>query len=293
MNYEDFLSYVQEAIVERVDPSAKVELHKVMKNNNMELDGISIMKPNNNISPTLYLNDYYEAYVEGQNLKEIVDEILTLYESHEDEIPFDIEAFKSYERMKERIAYKLINFESNIKLLEDVPYQRILDLAIVFFVVISSDSRGTSTILIHYEHLDLWNITEKQLFEDAKINTPLLFKEDLQDIEEIIGEYMSDLEPVPIDKPKMYVLTNEDRINGAATLLYDNLLSAFADQVKQNLYILPSSIHEVILVPDCPGVTQKDLEKMVIEVNASEVLESDRLSNHVYFFDRRKKVLCM
>ena len=66
MNYEDFLSYVQEAIVERVDPSAKVELHKVMKNNNMELDGISIMKPNNNISPTLYLNDYYEAYVEGQ-----------------------------------------------------------------------------------------------------------------------------------------------------------------------------------------------------------------------------------
>ncbi|NLZ80808.1 MAG: hypothetical protein GX913_03260 [Clostridiales bacterium] len=306
MNYEEFLCYVQESISKRMEPNSKVRMHKVIKNNDIELNGLSIMREEESMSPTIYLNDYYKSYYEGKDPKDIIDEILDLYDAHKDEIPFDIEAFKSYDQIKERIAYKLINYETNTKLLEDVPYQRILDLAIVFYVVISNDSIGAATVLIRHEHMDLWNITENQLYEEAKKNTPLLFKEQLQDIEDVIREFLSeeypykdtsddfeDLLDEASEKTTMYVLTNEERINGAAAILYDNLLSTFADEIEQNLYILPSSIHEVILVPATREVTQIELEKMVLEVNTNEVSEGERLSNHVYFFDRVQKVLCM
>lgn len=306
MNYEDFLSYVQERISNRMGTNVKVQLHKVMKNNDIELDGLSVLRQGESMSPTIYLNDYYEHYYDGRNPEDIVDEILELYDAHKDEIPFDIELFKSYDQIKEKIAYKLINYETNRKLLEDVPYQRILDLAIVFYVVISNDSIGAATILIRHEHMDIWNITENQLYDEAKINTPLLFKEQLENIEDVIKGFITEKSSEEDDfdffdltfndsseRTKMYVLTNEERINGAATILYDNLLSTFADKIRQNLYILPSSIHEVILVPATRDITRKDLEQMVIEVNTNEVSEGERLSNNVYFFDRTEKVLCI
>ncbi len=315
MNYEEFLSYVQEGILSKMNADVKVQLHKVRKNNDIELDGISILRQGESMSPTIYLNDYYKSYYEGKDPEDIIDEVIELYNAHKDDIPFDIESFKCYKQMKEKIAFKLINYETNIKLLEEVPYQRILDLAIVFYVVISNDSIGAATVLIRHEHMDMWNITENQLYEEAKKNTPLLFKEQLQDIEDVIKEFV--LEEYPekessedfneflqqsffpddaeyeLERTKMYVLTNEERINGASAILYENLLSSFADQIKQNLYILPSSIHEVILVPATREVKQKELEEMVQEVNINEVSEGERLSNHVYFFDRAQKVLCM
>lgn len=300
MNFEEFLNYVQEEITKRIDSTAKVQIQKVIKNNNIQLNGLSIMKEGENMSPTIYLNDYYESYYAGNDLENIIDEILKLYDAHKDEIPFDIETFKSYEQMKEKIAYKLINYETNTKLLEEIPFQRFLDLAIVFYVIICSDSMGAATILIRHEHMDIWNITENQLFEEARKNTPLLLKEDLQDIEEVIYEFFVQENPslpsrplFSAEKPNMYVLTNTERINGAAVILYENLLATFADRIEENLYILPSSIHEVILVPATGKIKKKDLEEMVLEVNTNEVSEEDRLSNHVYFFDRSKNSFFM
>lgn len=301
MNYEEFLNYVQEKVTKRMDSTVKVQIHKVIKNNDIELDGLSIMREGECMSPTIYLNDYYKSYYDGKDSEEVIDEILQLYHCHKDEISFDINAFQSYEQMKEKIAYKLINYETNTKLLEDIPHQRILDLAIVFYVVISIDSIGAATILIRHEHMDLWNITESQLYEEAKKNTPILFKEELQDIEAVIYEFFIHKDPcIPMrdpllsnGSPQMYVLTNTDRINGAATMLYENLLATFADEIEKNLYILPSSIHEVILVPATSQINKEDLEEMVLEVNTNEVSEGERLSNHVYFFDRTEKVLCM
>ena len=84
----------------------------------------------------------------------------------------------------------------------------------------------------------------------------------------------------------MYVMTNTRGINGAACLLYKNALARFAQKLKQDLFLLPSSVHEVILVPKSDILKKEDLSEMVREINKTEVSPKEVHSDTVYVYDR-------
>lgn len=297
MNYGEFLEYVKDGISKILGEGSNVYVHKVLKNNNIELDALAVSQSGSNISPTIYLNEYFKEYKEGRKLGEIINDIYELYEEHRGKMEFDIELFKDFEKIKKRIAFKVINAQSNEKLLQDVPHITILDLAIVFYFIVDSDFLGSATALIHNMHLDIWEINEKDLYKIAMENTPKILNYELRNMNEIIKEMISEDVFKEIDdtsaKIKMYVLTNSQKVNGAACILYDGILADFASKHGKDLYILPSSVHEVILVIDEDDICKADLDNMVREVNRVEVDEGDVLSDHAYIFRKDINQICM
>ena len=136
MEYREFLENVRKEVESRYDSNVSVTLNHVMKNNGTELDGITIMEKDKNIAPTIYINSFYDRYREGVSLKAVVSEIIRIYNQNKNSININADYFENYENVRKTIVYKLVNYQKNKKLLEDVPYKRVLDLAVVFYCLI-------------------------------------------------------------------------------------------------------------------------------------------------------------
>lgn len=293
MNYETFKSSAVASIQKYFGDNTTVALHSIMKNNNLRLDGLTIQNPTINISPTIYLNYYYEDYVGGKSFPSVVNDIITAYQEHLPTENMDLSFFTDYNKVKYHIIYKLIHFEQNQELLKDVPHFRFLDLAIVFCCFIPNTPNGNATILIHNHHLSFWDITAEALYELAKKNTPILLPYELKSMEEVLKSMCSGMAEMLYDStenseelPQMYVLTNNLKLYGASCMLYPEVLADFAKSKDSDLYIIPSSIHEILLIPKEKHSNLSDLNTIIQDVNTSQVLKEEVLSDHAYYFDR-------
>lgn len=300
MEYREFLENVRKEVESRYDSNVSVTLNHVMKNNGTELDGITIMEKDKNIAPTIYINSFYDRYREGVSLKAVVSEIIRIYNQNKNSININADYFENYENVRKTIIYKLVNYQKNKKLLEDVPYKRVLDLAVVFYCLIEQRKGVSATALIHNEHLRIWNVTEDEIYNDALKNTPVLLAGSIVPMSKILSEIAG---TAPVDNDEkvceytgediLYVLTNSSRVNGAACILYDNLLKKFANDVHSDLYILPSSVHEVIIVPKKNAFDKSELADMVREVNEQGVSQDEILSDNVYEYNRKNGLITM
>lgn len=300
MEYREFLENVRKEVESRYDSNVSVTLNHVMKNNGTELDGITIMEKDKNIAPTIYINSFYDRYREGVSLKAVVSEIIRIYNQNKNSININADYFENYENVRKTIVYKLVNYQKNKKLLEDVPYKRVLDLAVVFYYLIEQRKGVSATALIHNEHLRIWNVTEDEIYNDALKNTPVLLAGSIVPMSKILSEIAG---TAPVDNDEkvceytgediLYVLTNSSRVNGAACILYDNLLKKFANDVHSDLYILPSSVHEVIIVPKKNAFDKSELADMVREVNEQGVSQDEILSDNVYEYNRKNGLITM
>lgn len=292
MNYETFKSSAVTSIQNYFGDNASVSLHPIIKNNNIRLDGLLIQDQSFNVTPTLYLNHYYEDYLSGKPFSSVLDDIVTAYQTHLPKENIDFSFFKDYEKIKYQIIYKLINYQQNQNLLKDVPYFRFLDLAVVFCCYLPDMPGGNATILIHNHHLELWHITADLLHDLAVKNTPILLPYEIAGMEDILKKLcpafcLQPSEPDSFTKlPSMYVLTNTEKLYGASALLYPDVVSRFADTIHHDLYILPSSIHEVLLLPKETDADSEALNLIIQEVNTSQVPKEEILSDHVYIFER-------
>lgn len=312
MEYNEFLSYIKDSIQSIIGEERQVNIHKIIKNNDVELDGLTIMSKESNISPTIYLNDYYDEYTKGRSIGDIVFDIYGLYEQQYQKVDFDLSFFTDFNKIKDRIMFKLINLNSNQKLLCEVPYLQFLDLAIVFYCCIENDTLGDATVLIHTNHMKVWNVTPEDLFRYAKINTPRTLPPIITSMNDILHELLIDklqnqyiLEDLdeascdisfddmakelinvitPNDRPSMYILTNTHKVNGSSCLLYKDVLKSFSQKFNSDIIILPSSIHEVILIPHSDDLYPEQLNQMINDVNSKEVNDTDILSDHIYTY---------
>lgn len=308
MEYDEFIEKIIELIGRRLGNSYKVEGKHIIKNNSVELDGIVIMEKNMNISPNIYLDSYYKKYKKGNDIERISEDIISVYYNsiYNDEIA-DIDLDFSFTSVSERIIYKLVNYEKNKVILNSLPYIRILDLAVTFHVLMKNSSFGISTVRITNEHVDFWNTCTEELLKFSNNNTPRIFPAVIRCMNEIIlellqndsqnllnsdidinEEMLENMEEIMKSEKKreMYVLSNSNGINGASAMLYINTLKEFATEKNTDFYILPSSIHEVILIPYTNGLSKNELDNMVAEVNISQVPQEDILSNQAYIYRR-------
>jgi hypothetical protein len=305
MTYEHFKEKILQSLLGQLPEDTHVEIQEIIKNNNLHLDGLLISTPSVNISPTIYLNEYYRRYQEGETEEDfsaVVSSIMECYEEHRLKESIDTSFFTDYTKVRQHVVYKLINQEKNRQLLEDVPFLPFLDLAIVFCYYLSESQlsdrpQGTNgTILIRNSHLDYWNITVAELYHDAKRNTPVLMEAELQPLKNLCCELLPPAQQEEFltedwDSP-LYVLTNQQRFLGAATILYHQILKRFAEELEDDLIILPSSIHEVLLVPAALVATPAILSGLVNEVNDTQVAAEEVLANHVYIYHRSTNEVC-
>lgn len=303
---------------ENVGTNYDVDIYHVIKNNSLELDSLTIRNKNSRISPNIYMNDYYEKYKYGESVENIASEILQVYEDSNEEDGFNINF--TFDEMKSKIVYRIINYGKNRKLLKDLPHVRLLDLAIVFHCLVKNDINGIGTIRITNEYMKEWDTDVEELMNLAGDNTQRFFPADIKPMSEVIesiirrdiDKYIGDFNPdewseftgddidlnredammdflKEIDEMEqipMYILSNSNGINGASTILYTNVLKEFAISQDSDFYILPSSIHEVILVPYIKDLSIESLKEMVLNVNETQVPEEEVLSNQVYIYRR-------
>lgn len=195
----------------------------------------------------------------------------------------DMEFFNDYEKVKERICFKLIHYKRNESLLHGIPHFAYLNLAVVFYYAYEGKELGKGTILVRNSHMKSWGVTREELYQAAKENTRRIFPPELVNMEDLI-QRMTEREEVEELFP-MFVLTNTCKQFGAVCILYKEQLEQVAAKMKKNLYLLPSSVHEMILLPDC-GERPETLRRMVEEVNETQVAEEEILSDSVYYYDR-------
>lgn len=294
MNYQQFIEEVERRVKEKIkgNETITVYIHTAVKNNGKERKGITVSEKGIHISPTIYLEEYFQQFQEGKPIEKIVEKILQLYEEVKCSHPCEESLLQNYEELKGKFACKLIHRGKNEKLLNDIPYVPWMDLAIVVFVLLEVSPYGTATVLVRKEHLEIWGLTEAQLFDEAKKNTPILLPYQFCPMRKLLREIC----PYAVDEGEeeeesLYVLSNKLRSFGAASMLYEGILEKVGQKLGENYYILPSSIHEVIVVPESKSPVKQDLEEMVREINKTQVEEEEVLSDRVYYFSRKENRL--
>ena len=294
MNYQQFIEEVERRVKEKIkgNETITVYIHTAVKNNGNERKGITVSEKGIHISPTIYLEEYFQQFQEGKPIEKIVEKILQLYEEVKCSHPCEESLLQNYEELKGKFACKLIHRGKNEKLLNDIPYVPWMDLAIVVFVLLEVSPYGTATVLVRKEHLEIWGLTEAQLFDEAKKNTPILLPYQFCPMRKLLREIC----PYAVDEGEeeeesLYVLSNKLRSFGAASMLYEGILEKVGQKLGENYYILPSSIHEVIVVPESKSPVKQDLEEMVREINETQVEEEEVLSDRVYYFSRKENRL--
>lgn len=215
----------------------------------------------------------------------------------------DMKYFLEYVNVKNNIVYKLINTERNRELLEDIPYIEFLDLSVVFQCLLSRNESHLETLLIHNVHTKLWDVTVADLYKAAKENTGRLLPYEIRDMEDVIDEILEaegteefkyeDCMVEPKSNKLMYVLSNQKRIEGAVCIMYPGLLRDFADKIGSSFYIIPASIHEVLLLPAENPEDRENLKDMVREINDTQMEAEEILSYSMYWFDKSKGKICI
>lgn len=298
MEYKEFVEYIKMNAGYIAGEGGNITINHVIKNNGCEMDGLVIMEKGKDIAPTIYLDSFYELYTNGENIKSIIRQIEVIYEQNKNNVTFDVNILKHFDTIKDKIVYKVVNYRSNEKLLEQVPHKRILDLAVVFYCLLDNEYGRSATALIYNNNLKNWNVTIDDVYKAALKNTPDLLHSKISSMAALFekcgvnvdGEEVDLKDYVPSD---MYVLTNESKLNGAACILYENVLYDFAQKLGADLYILPSSVHEVILLPKLSIFEKDELVNMVKEVNTEGVAADEVLSDHVYEYNRTERLITM
>ena len=287
MNFEEFKAWVKENITsEDWKETSQVEISVVKKNNGVSKAGLSIREEEQDASPLLYLDDYYIHYQNGEILENVIKKIRDDYNEKVQMFAAKIPNLQEFENVRGKVIYRLVNYEKNKELLEACPHTRLHDLAVTFRWVARIDDVGVSTSLITNKQVKEWGVSVNDLVLAARQNTPRLFPAKIIDMEEMLAGMVSFiLYPSAIP---MYILTNEQELNGASALLYGDILKDFANKKGSDMYILPSSIHEVIMVPADRIDDPKGLSSMVHEANTTVVSTGDVLSDSVYYYDRKK-----
>lgn len=306
MNKAKFYNEIKQAVENLLGYPYIVSVQTVEKTN-VTLTGLCIREATCNIAPTIYLEEYYEAYNAGLSVERIAEEIIRVYRQNRPSEDFNTNTFSNFANVKERIAYKIINRKMNESLLEKVPYVPFLDLAIVFYVVLEKKQGCNATVLIHNNHMEMWKTNTKELFDLATVNTRKIFAPEVKTMDEVMREILKEktfgeaLEEVtdreldeifglaePMEKCPMYVLSNVQKLNGACAILYDDVLKNIAKRIGSDLWILPSSVHETLLIPHEAGQSFEELKQMVQEVNATTLETCDILSDHPYFYSLKE-----
>ena len=301
---ETFAVEVEERIKGILGDGYDTEVRTVSKNNGIILTGISICRTGERISPVFYLNDYYSQKADMEiDAGDIAGKIADCLHSHGD-LPvaaqISVSCLHDFEQVKDKVLFKLINTRSNERLLRQIPSIPYLDLSIVFYLYMSEDDEAMMTAQIRNEHLALWEVDAQTLYRNALDNMQRSMPAVIKSMKEIMdglrkaceeewgGEEQDEetQDGEEMEDTPFYVLSTASGINGAACMLYPGLIAGFAEQRGSDIIILPSSLHEVLLMEDTGGMDCGALTELVKCINATEVPPEDILSGNIYRYER-------
>ncbi|MCR4751160.1 MAG: DUF5688 family protein [Eubacterium sp.] len=292
--FDDFKEHTASLVREELEQRGlAAEVHFIdVRKLNQSYHGISILPEGESASPVFNLDEMYRHYLETGEID--VGQMI-----HEVEASHDLarlaEKLDDYENVKDSLVIRVSPREGNEDFLEITPHREILDLAVTYHVIVGDRDEGMSTVVTQ-KMLEHYGISEEQLHQDAVNSSMNLFPaRTVPLMDAILGLVGQEtILGLPRNEPELWVITNRGGQEGAAAMLYPDVLEQAAEQLGENFYIIPSSRYEVILMPDSMALgSYQELETMIREVNRTEVSKEDRLSDKAYHYEDKSRRLEM
>lgn len=299
-NLKDFMYELIRLLYEKAEGEGIIiYCSEVTKEDNLKLHMITIIRNKSNWEKRFYVESLYKNYQIGMHIETLADVLLDLpvIENKKDEekdISF-LNDIGDFNEIKDHIVAKVMNFDMNRDYLQDKIYLEYLDLAVCFFIMVKKQEDYISTLSLSRNLLSIWKLSEEELLEIAvknmeeKLPVQIINMSDmLKNLCKDIGQddFAEMINP-PEESMPLYVMTNNLKVNGATTILYNEVLRDFADEQNvEEVLILPSSLHEVILLPvtEEKDIDEEALNSVVHMVNSTVLDESEILSDHVYIY---------
>ena len=303
MNFEEFkeklMEDLKQALYEQTGEEYSVYVSTVNKLQNESYEAFTVKAEGSQIGVNINVQALFEAYEEGRSYEEVFDGTFRMVSDSVSQPPdFNLNEFTNYEIMKEKLSIQVVATERNAEILEGIPHMEVEDMSLVCRFLVEAGAYENGTILVTNSMLENYGISKEQLFEDALKSAPEIKPSEIRSMADVLAEIMeidvSEFEGQMglsmDDEIPMYVASTKDRTNGAGIIAYPGFFDMAAEKVGGDFFVLPSSVHEVIIVPDDGTKDFRVLEDMVKEVNAAQVDLKDQLSDHVYHYDSKDKV---
>lgn len=306
MDLLQFEQIIKEHLVSQpfISESASISFETITKNNDTVLHGLIIREPDTNITPTIYIDGFLKAINENKiSVEEALSEMTELYQSYQVDRIDNTEALLN----ADNIYFKIINADLNQEYLQERPHRLMpnSDLAMVYAIKVDGfiDKNAVTNIAITNHIANHLHLSEEEIYQLAMAQTEKMFPPVLSTMDDVIFQMMgmehtptnwidADIIPLSMDMP-MLILTNENKTYGASTIAYPGLLEKISEKLGGDMIMLPSSIHETILLPmtEITSASFEELKSMVQDINRDNVSDEEVLSDHPYVYDADKKVL--
>lgn len=270
------------AEMENMLSDVEMETTEVDKANGEVMTGIVIRRVGEDAGPQFYVNEAFAEWLKGKNLSDITTELVAAYSNCNDysDVEDFISIVRNWDEAKDLLSFRVLELERNKSFADALPHFD-LGCGLAGFPVIAGD---TGLVRVSRELLKEWGIVyENDIFELAQTNAYMIGEPELMSMDDMFsgngenllkGGHLSEGTP-------MYVLSNKTRCFGASALFYPAVQQKIFD-ILGEYFVLPSSVHEVIIVPKSAGLNLHDLQEMVKSVNDNEVDAQDILSYNVF-----------
>lgn len=288
MNYNEFKVAFVEGLKERFAGETVEEV--TVSKTNETVDAVMIRQADSKCSPTIYLGTAFREYQSNCDLDAVLDrvvEVLSSSENHPPRLDFINDPVSNASEIKSHIVFDLINAEWNREQLKDLPHREVLDLAVVYRVVIESEDEARQSFLIKNFYAEKLGLDEETLYDLAKENTPRMFPGVVMNMASVMQIFEVD---ATNEEMPMWVVSNKQRVCGASAILYEGIFDTLVEKYDTDLFVLPSSTHEMIVVPEYMGDIET-FSQMVREINRAEVDRQEQLSDSVYIYHKETGAL--
>lgn len=295
MSYEEFKAWAADEIRAWLPPEyadADVSIHR-MEKLGLAYDGMTVVRSGQRAAAAVNLTAFYDMYQEGKTTGDIIHEMADVAVMQAPQMEYSV--FSDYEAAKDHLFIRVANKEANADVLAGMPHKEVEDLAITYHVLVNHDQNGIASAPVTDDLLRHYGVTAEQLHEDALANSQQMLPAQLDSMQNMLFGMMTPeasdtLWDEPYPGSTMLVLTNNVQLNGAAALFYPGVMDQAAERLGGDFIVLPSSTHEVIMIP-ADGMTDfRSLEQMVKDINRSQVAPEERLSDHVYHYDAKERL---
>ena len=299
MDYESFKKEFTEDIKEKLYEmgygDVDIKINNIKKVNR-DYEAMNVVPEGGVMGVSFNLEEIFTKFEQSGDYDSVLKNTTSFVANGIDTAPkTDIDNLLNYEEMKNKLSIEVISAEANKELLLNIPHDRIEDLAAVYRFVLKSESTGKASILVSNEMMQKMGITHEQLKNDALYNAPIIRPAVIKGMNEVIKELMGK-EAYEIAngtgnvEESVYVATVPDKDSGAGVLSYQNFMDQAAERVGGDFFILPSSIHEILIVKDDGEMKAELLRNMVQQINRTELMPEDKLSDNVYHYDSKEHI---
>ncbi len=293
MSYQEFISYVTKQMQLHIGGESVVAVHSVRKNNGIVMKALSVKEAGRSVCPLIYLAPFYRMYLSGRALSDILQELVMMSRMRLVD-PDEVTLFFQFREASKHLAFRIINIHKNREILAQIPHRKLLDFAVIYYLSVDITDGRKGSAVIYNDHLEMWGVSEEVLFDTAMQNTPVLLPLHAESLDSMLeGLILRKQEENCLSDSGVFVLTNRFGFYGAAAILYKGALKELSDALGGDLYLLPSSIHEFLVLPVHGAPDAGYLEETVRSVNIGQVAPEEVLSDHIYRYDSGKDCIVM